>query len=461
MKINVQTPADNTPFLDPSFGQNGKIIHMFPGTTTSHVAGMAMNANGKIIVSATTYGNDDQQFGLMRLNEDGNVDTQFGGSGSSGYIRGNFLPGVRALGGGVSVLPDEKILLSGFNYGEQGYQHVLARFNDDGTPDTEFGKNGQIIIDLPLTEPLSRTQHNEHAPTAFSIADSATVQSDGTILLTVHAAVKGQDGYGIVMRFLANGVLDTSFNNSGSVKLKFDGYPVTLSRHALQADGKILVFGGVQKEFEHGLLARLDIDGQLDTSFGAGGFTTISYPKHLIHCNQVSIKPDGRLVAIGIAYTYAEDGLGTNDCMVMGFTTDGRPDTAFNEGKPVITQPRPKDCYWLGGASSIDDTTTTIGNAHGRSGSGHKSEFLVGRYLANGRLDLRFANGIGWRTISVFGIEDAAKTYALLPDGKLLIAGNSWVSTSHQMSFVRLANGRRGQIAIKIARKLEQRSDDL
>ncbi|RKS16435.1 putative delta-60 repeat protein [Pseudomonas sp. WPR_5_2] len=437
MNTTNETAGNDSPFLDPTFGQQGKISHSFPGTRTSQVAGVAVNKSGKIVVSATTYSDDGRQFGLFQMNENGSIDTRFG---RDGYVRDNFLPSVDALGGPISIFDDNKILLSGFNHTEEGgYQPVLLRVNENGERDISFGDRGHVIVNIPSTEPQLRSLQGSDTSSSNSMS-STTVQPDGTILLTVHSSVKGQDGYGIIMRFLQSGAPDTSFGNSGYVKFKAGGDSVKLSGHLVQVDGKIIVFGGVQKEHEHGLIVRFNRDGSPDKTFGAGGFSSFSYRDHSTHINQVILAPNGRLVAAGFVYTYKDVGLGTNDCMVMGFTKDGQYDTTFNFGKPAISQPRPQNCLWLGGTSLINHITMTIGNVIAQPENGEKNEFLVGSYLGNGSLDPGFADGVGWKTIPVFGDSDGAVAFALMPDNKLLIAGNSWRFTSYQTSFVRLAS---------------------
>ena len=91
-----------------------------------------------------------------------------------------------------------------------------------------------------------------------------------------------------IFRFSETGVIDHSFS---STVFGFPGVnmnsPLTLG---LQSNGKILV-GGVPFG-----LARLNTDGELDTTFGSGGMVETPAGESL---DSLLIQTDGKIVAIG------------------------------------------------------------------------------------------------------------------------------------------------------------------
>lgn len=411
--------------FDPNFGDNGRVALQFPNTDSCRANGLAVTQDGRIVVGSTTYGAAGEQFGLVRLMANGALDPGFG---EAGFIKGNFQAGVKALGGPVAVLENGKILLSGFNHFETSpaYQHVLARYLNDGSPDPSFGKGGQIVIDLPIKE-LSFASSGIHPASGSSAGQSHfAIQPDGKILLTLHPSVTEPAGIGVLMRFEPDGVPDAGFNGQGFVIVRAQGSSTLLTGSALQSDGKIIVGGGVTDAAELGLVARYCSDGRLDTLFGQGGFATFEIRGLSARTMQITVRPDDRLTAIGIGYWVPPEGLGTNDCAVAGFTAEGRPDMKFNRGIAMLTQPKPGSCHWIGGAAMADGTFLAVGNALGRGGD-DQTKFLIGRYLATGALDPSFAEGVGWVITPVFGGGDAATTFALPADDALLVAGNSWV----------------------------------
>ncbi len=109
------------------------------------------------------------------------------------------------------------------------------------------------------------------------------VQPDGKIVTCATRTANGQSGYDFfVARFTADGALDSSFSFDGKTTIDFDGgsgqdqcYGV-----ALQGDGKIIVAGYTRGSTpdDRFAIARLNVDGTLDTSFGAGsGKATVTF----------------------------------------------------------------------------------------------------------------------------------------------------------------------------------------
>ena len=92
-----------------------------------------------------------------------------------------------------------------------------------------------------------------------------TVQRDGKILV---AGVS--DNNSALARYNTNGSLDTTFSGDGKVTTVFNGNDLLLGV-TIQSDGKIIEVGTNNCNFA---IARLNIDGTLDTSFGTDGKVT-------------------------------------------------------------------------------------------------------------------------------------------------------------------------------------------
>ena len=137
----------NAGFLDTSFGNNGiATINLGSSYQSSSVAAVVAEPNGQIVAAGTAItqlqGNPGE-FMVARFNNDGSLDTSFGGKG---YVISSFLG--RAYS--VAVQADGKILVAGgndftspqFTTGKEGF--LVARYNTDGSLDAGFGNGGVV-----------------------------------------------------------------------------------------------------------------------------------------------------------------------------------------------------------------------------------------------------------------------------------------------------------------------------
>ncbi len=161
-----------------------------------------------------------------------------------------------------------------------------------GTLDPNFGSGGIVV---------TNGQQN-----------ATTVQPDGKILIGPAA--------GVISRDLPNGAPDPSFGSNGTLTLSTIGtLGTTFYESALQSDGKI-VLAGVQGV---GLImARLNPDGTLDTSFGDGGDVRVSIPGVEVTSDvqELGVQSDDKIVlVIGAGH-------------VLRRNPDGTPDLTFGAG---------------------------------------------------------------------------------------------------------------------------------
>ncbi|NBQ54899.1 MAG: hypothetical protein EBU49_15150 [Proteobacteria bacterium] len=113
--------------------------------------------------------------------------------------------------GGITLLKSGKFLLSGVSQTvtNQGFPEglgLVARFNADGSLDTSFGTNGLAKIDFAsLPDPKG------------IVAYDVTERADGTLSFTGHVSVEGDPRYAFAAQLLADGRLDASFGQGGTV----------------------------------------------------------------------------------------------------------------------------------------------------------------------------------------------------------------------------------------------------
>jgi uncharacterized delta-60 repeat protein len=249
---------DESGQLDNSFGTNGVVLTS--NGDSNYGEGLAIQPDGKIIQVGRgfTFPNN-QYFAIARFNSDGSLDNSFGFGGTLLTTIGNVYPTATC----VAVQPDDKIVVGGYSVSETFISSFcLIRYNSDGSLDESFGTSGKDTTYFGVPDDGYD----------YDVARAIALQSDGKILLTGHS-VLAPDFYGKlpIVRYNADGTLDNTFGIGG--KLISDVFGIGGEAHAiaLQPDGKILVTGlanGILSDF---ILARYDIDGTLDSTFGSNG----------------------------------------------------------------------------------------------------------------------------------------------------------------------------------------------
>ncbi len=262
--------------LDTSFSGDGKQTTDLGAREEAH--GVALQANGKIVVVGERLINAGGGFALARYNPNGSLDTTFSGDGKQmndfgGIDRAN----------GVAIQTGGKIVVVGEGGPYPNADFALARYNPDGSLDASFSGDGKQMTDF---------QGENDA------ANGVLLQADGKIV----AVGKGSGSFGLA-RYNPNGTLDPSFSGDGKQMTSFGGFGAAGA--ALQADGKILTVGRAQTNGNYDFgLARYNPNGSLDASFSGDGKQTTDFGPFGF-ATAVALQADGKVVAVG-------EGLGTD-----------------------------------------------------------------------------------------------------------------------------------------------------
>jgi uncharacterized delta-60 repeat protein/uncharacterized repeat protein (TIGR01451 family) len=204
--------------LDPSFGSGGEVTTHFTSGVEVVIA-VAIQLDGKIVVTGQTFAGGFQRFALARYNTDGSLDASFG---SGGIVATNF--GFdSAFGGALAIQSDGKIVAAG----RAGTDFLLARYNGDGSPDATFGSGGIVTTDF--------------GGTFFDAAFGVALQSNGKIVAAGGTFSFPSADFALA-RYNPDGSLDASFGSGGKLTTDLGGFDVA-NGVALEADGKILAAG--------------------------------------------------------------------------------------------------------------------------------------------------------------------------------------------------------------------------
>lgn len=227
----------------------------------------------------------------------------------------------------------------------------------------------------------------------------------------------------------ADGALDSSFDLDGRRQLDFgasdDVYDV-----ALQPDGGIVGTGvSLDNATIEGclLVFRLLPGGALDPGFGSGGSVCVDgeSPFPVAIGAAIAVQPDGRVVVAGASYQ-GSLAMPNIDMLVMRLMPDGTPDPSFGIDGLVLLP------FDQGGANADaaldvallpDGRITLAGYASGALGR----DVAVARLLPDGTLDPDF--GSGGRLMVPVDLggdhDDVGRALAIDDDGRIFIAGSA------------------------------------
>jgi uncharacterized delta-60 repeat protein len=222
--------------------------------------------------------------------------------------------------------------------------------------------------------------------------------------------------------FSQAGNLDSTFNSTGVGAFIF-GSICNGQSVAIQPDGKIVVGGTTATNAF--ALARYNMDGTLDKSFGANGKDSIYIGIDGDIRGYVVLQPDGKILLGGSCVdnqyriVFSLSRFNTNGSIDNSFNGNGSINTSFNNsgysdrGYAIALQPDGK-IVQVGG--------TTIW--HVMSFQDSLDEFALVRYNANGTLDNSFGNG-GKVTTLVYDDFSQAYAVSIQPDGKIIAGGGA------------------------------------
>lgn len=217
------------------------------------------------------------------------------------------------------------------------------------------------------------------------------------------------------------GQLDESFGNGGKVMLYFNDFGSVASAMHLQPDGSILLAGTSQGSYT--FVAKLLEDGASDNSFGTGGVVEHLFGCYYTVCNDITVQSDGKFLVIG---TLMETDTSVYERLFMArINSDGSIDGGFaNNGIYIHNDSLGSTGQFIGllpNGKILAGGYAGVGIEQGNS----IHEYLLLRFNSNGTPDTDF-NGTG-ETIADFDtLSDIASGMAIQPDGKIILAGNSY-----------------------------------
>ena len=288
--------------LDSQFGVNGRVVLTpfgHPDSSNGDCTSIVAHPDGRVVVP---FVNEPYfQTGLIRLEEDGDLDPTFGGDGISE------LPSCGSVGiacqlSKVLLLPDGKYMGVGFKVvqvapGEFVSRLFFARYTSSGLLDSSFNGDGQAVV----TAPVDGAEHEGPRDAALDPA--------GRVVVLEHAGGGGVDDFFLV-RIDSNGVEDDAFGIDGWSPIELTstvGDDEEANGLLIQGDGKIVVTGYHQfdgPDYDCATMRLNPTATALDPTYGGAGRRTVAFDlgntEDTDQCREVSA-PDGRPLLVGRA----------------------------------------------------------------------------------------------------------------------------------------------------------------
>jgi uncharacterized delta-60 repeat protein len=343
-------------------------------------------------------------------NHNENLDLTFG---NGGKVLTDFT-GSTDVGNALAIQPDGKIIVGGSaaNTHTNGTDYGLARYHVNGTLDSSFGTGGKVLTDVGGLG---------------DIIAAIALQSDGKIVAAGFSFTENIFDFSVV-RYHANGLLDTSFGNGGKVITDFQNNDDEAFAMVLQPDGKIVVAGlTADSSFKLDFaLVRYLSNGALDPSFGTGGKVVTDFFGSDDQGFALLRQGDGKLIVAGAAINtksfeseFALARYNENGTLDDTFGAQGKTTTAFEEGSSVSSLLLLPDGKIIAGGfafTSHDENRPAHGEVSGN--------FALVKYKTDGSADESFGAS-GKVTTDFFGEDDSINSLILQTDGKIVAVGSA------------------------------------
>lgn len=310
--------------LDTTFGGGDGTVVTFFSDDSVDAVDMVLQPDGKIILIGTE---DESNLIMARYMPNGKLDETFA---DNGKFNASLLPGGDTQSSSIVMLPNGKFMVSGRAIEEASdhYDFFLARFKANGKPDKTFGDGDGVVL-------------TDFANDWDYAADIVRL-SDGKFVVVGSAGLGEFNSSAVVVRYNANGTLDTTFGDGDGIVFLDDD--LFASKVIILSGGKLLLGGSTNGDF---LLVQLLENGNPDPAFGGGDGIAIHDLGVSASINDLARLPGGNIVAIGKAVSTLEQiaiaRFNSQGDLDLSFSGDGQilldGGGHYNSGTAVAVQP--------------------------------------------------------------------------------------------------------------------------
>jgi uncharacterized delta-60 repeat protein len=404
--------------LDNTFNGTGTLV--IDNGNMDLFTDVEVQPDGKIVAVGMSYDASWNAVAVVyRFNPDGWPDISFALGGSYMFSLDN-----EANIYACHIKDDGSILLIGSTTNYSNYRILMIQLNSMGFPDENFGEAGIVVQQIgPLMNAFE-----DHGL-------GITLQDDGKILVSGKSYNTDYRFVPVVVRFNANGSIDTSFGVNGVA-----GIPVTevdneFTTVRVQSDGKIVASGHISNGLSWFslLIARFDENGALDPSFGTNGVVNMNLNNVDDEFFGMELTPDDEIVLCGFTTLQSDYSYHT---LVMKFDATGQVVTGFGENGAVVLGTEPMN---VGDAITLQYDNKILVTGTSGEMTPMNNDWALWRLNPDGSPDNSFGTE-GKVTTEFFGNADEALGIALF-ENKIVVAGKARnTSNNHDLAIARYNN---------------------
>ncbi|MCL2435747.1 MAG: hypothetical protein FWD09_06385, partial [Lentimicrobiaceae bacterium] len=273
--------------LDPTFGENGMTVIPVEGA----IIRIKFDPAGNIFVLGSDPHNGN--LFIVKTNANGTIDSSFGINGIAP------LGIINALTSDFKITNENKILF----VGSVLYATTrIIQLNEDGSFDTSFGNNGEIVFHLHDGDnsvnienddfillggdnTIAKYNYNGEFDPGFGIGGKVTLEdiglpdyspatcikisNDQSIFVAGYSHLDNMKSLLWLLKMNPNGNLVTNFANNGIWEKEFTGYKVYFDNFIEDQNGNLLLTGSNTKAF----MCSFFPNGIINDNFGTDGFS--------------------------------------------------------------------------------------------------------------------------------------------------------------------------------------------
>ena len=412
--------------LDLSFGNQGQVLSPRESDPANAVI---VKEDGKILCGSGEYISNKTVFLQQQFLTDGTPDSSFG---KNGEITTDFGNGVKGFITAMAATRDNDIIAAGIGgldaTNPHGADILLAKYDDKGNLDSQFGANGLVVVDFRL----------------FEYTQCVKLLSDNKILIGGSARKTSnfqEKNNFLLARFNADGSLDSSFGDKGKVITDVGTtYGSNINAIVITENGDIIAAGKAESLsgsiYNKILLAKYAADGKLITDFGANGFVFTDPSEGDDYATAVALQEDGKIVTAGVTGASATKA----GMCIARYNENGNADSSFNKiGVRIIYFGKDN-----ASAQSLliqkDKSFLLAGFKYPNKSANGINDFALAAVKPDGSLNSSFGSE-ETVTTDFSGMIDYCNAIALQPDGKIVAAGGSSDGITSYISLARYNNG--------------------